>query len=178
MSYTKDKFFSEVKWSLKKKLDIKNDLAIPKIEKIVLNCCDVEASDNKILQHIINDMSLISAQKLVVVKAKKSIAGFKLRQGMNLGVKVTLRRDRMYEFLDRLIYMALPRVLDFRGFSSKCFDGRGNFSIGIKDQLIFPEISYEKVDKVRGFDITVCTTTTDDKTAFVLLKSLNFPFVS
>ncbi len=178
MSYSKNKFFSEIKNSLKKELGLENDFMVPRLDKVVLNCCDSEATDGKVLQSIIEEMTAISGQKPVVTKAKKSIAGFKLREGMSLGAKVTLRRDRMYEFIDRLIYMSLPRVRDFRGLSSKGFDGKGNFSMGIKEQLVFPEINYDKVDKVRGFDITVCTTANDDKSALALLKALKFPFTS
>ena len=179
MSYSKDKFFLEIKESLKKELKISNDFAVPKVDKIVLNCCDSEAAtDGKVLQAIVDEMTLISGQKPIIVKAKKSIAGFKLREGVNLGVKVTLRKDRMYEFIDRLIYMALPKVLDFRGVSSSGFDGCGNFSMGVKEQLIFPEINYDSVSKVRGFDITVCTTANDDKSGLALLKALKFPFTS
>lgn len=179
MSYSKNKYFSEIKDSLKKELGIPNDFMVPKLDKVVLNCCDSEAaSDGKVLQAIIEEMTAIAGQKPVVTKAKKSIAGFKLREGVSLGVKVTLRRDRMYEFIDRLIYMALPKVRDFRGLSSKGFDGNGNFSMGIKEQLVFPEINYDKIDKVRGFDIIVCTTANDDKSALALLKALKFPFTS
>lgn len=179
MSYSKNKYFSEIRDALKKELGITNDFMIPKIEKIVLNCTSSEAAqDNKVLQAIVDDLTVISGQKPVVTKAKKSIAGFKLREGANLGAKVTLRKDKMYEFLDRLIFMALPRVRDFRGLSSKGFDGKGNFSMGIKEQIIFPEINYDKLDKVRGFDITVCTTARDNKAALALLKAFKFPFTS
>lgn len=179
MSYSKQKFFTEIKESLKKELNFTNDFQIPKLEKIVLNCTSSDiASDAKVLALVVDELTLISGQKPVVTKAKKSIAGFKLRQGMNLGAKVTLRKDRMYEFLDRLVYMALPRVRDFRGLSSKGFDGNGNFSMGIKEQIVFPEINYDRIDKVRGFDITICTTAKTDKEALALLKALRLPFTS
>jgi large subunit ribosomal protein L5 len=123
-------------------------------------------------------MTLIAAQKPVVTKARKSIAGFKLREGANLGVKVTLRRDRMYEFVDRLVYVALPRIRDFRGLTSRGFDGHGNFSMGIKEHIIFPEVDYDKIDKIKGFDITICTTAKSNEMALELLKALRFPFVN
>ncbi|MDR0630614.1 MAG: 50S ribosomal protein L5 [Holosporales bacterium] len=152
---------------------------IPKLDKIVLNCTSSEAAQNsKVLQIMIEELTVISGQKPIVTKAKKSIAGFKLRQGVKLGVKVTLRRDRMYEFVDRLVYIALPKVRDFRGLSSRQFDGKGNFSMGIKEQIVFPEINYDKIDKIRGFDITICTTAENDKLAIALLKGLRFPFTS
>jgi len=128
------------------------------------------------LQFAVDDLAAIVGQKPVITKAKKSIAGFKLREGMNIGAKVTLRKERMYEFLDRLINIALPRVRDFRGLSKKSFDGNGNYSLGIKEQIIFPEINYDKVDKIRGMDVTVCTTAKTDKEALELLTVLNFPF--
>lgn len=179
MSYSKDKYFSEIRDFLKKELNIINEFMVPKLEKIVLNCTSSEAAhDGKALQAIVDELALISGQKPVVTKAKKSIAGFKLREGASLGAKVTLRREKMYEFLDRLIYIALPKVRDFRGLSIKGFDGNGNFSMGIKEQIVFPEINYDKIDKVRGFDITVCTTARDDKSALALLKAFKFPFNS
>ena len=179
MSYLKDKYFNEIHGFLKKELGVSNDFMVPKLDKIVLNCSSSEAAhDGKVLQAIVDELTAIAGQKPVVTKAKKSIAGFKLREGANLGAKVTLRKDRMYEFLDRLIYIALPKVRDFRGLSRKGFDGNGNYSMGIKEQIIFPEINYDKIDKVRGFDITVCTTARDNESAFALLKAFNFPFTS
>lgn len=179
MSYTKDKYFSEIRASLKKELGITNEFMIPKLDKIVLNCTSSEAAhDGKVAQAIADEMMVIAGQKPVITKAKKSIASFKLREGAKMGAKVTLRRDRMYEFVDRLVFMALPKVRDFRGLSSRGFDGRGNFSMGIKEQIVFPEINYDKIDKVRGFDITICTTARDDKSALALLKALRFPFTS
>ncbi len=179
MSYSKQKYINEIKDSLKKELKIKNDMMVPRLEKIVLNCTSSDVThDSKVLAAVVDELTLISGQKPIVVKAKKSIAGFKLREGMNLGAKVTLRKNRMFEFLDRLIYMALPRVRDFRGLSSRGFDGNGNFSMGIKEQIIFPEINYDKIDKVRGFDITICTTAQTDEHALALLKAFKMPFTS
>ncbi|MDR0640704.1 MAG: 50S ribosomal protein L5 [Holosporales bacterium] len=179
MSYSKDRYFSDIRASLKKELSLTNDFTVPKLEKIVLNCTSSEAAqDNKVVQIIFDEMMAISGQKPVITKAKKSIAGFKLREGAKLGVKVTLRRDRMYEFIDRLVYIALPKVRDFRGLSSRGFDGHGNFSMGIKEQIVFPEINYDRIDKIRGFDITVCTTAQDDRSALALLRGLRFPFTS
>jgi large subunit ribosomal protein L5 len=155
----------------------KNRLEIPRIEKIVLNMGVGEASQDK--KHVTTaaaEMELIAGQKPVITKAKKSIAQFKLREGMPIGVKVTLRRERMYEFLDRLVTIALPRVRDFRGLNPKSFDGRGNYAMGLKEQLIFPEISYDKVDKVRGMDIIVTTSAKTDDEARELLRLFNFPF--
>jgi large subunit ribosomal protein L5 len=155
----------------------KNRMEIPRIEKIVLNMGVGEASQDK--KHVTTaaaEMELIAGQKPVITKAKKSIAQFKLREGMPIGVKVTLRRERMYEFLDRLVTVALPRVRDFRGLNPKSFDGRGNYAMGLKEQLIFPEISYDKVDKVRGMDIIVTTSAKTDDEARELLRLFNFPF--
>lgn len=179
MSYSRDRYFSEIKDLLKKELGVSNEFMVPKLDKIVLNCTSSDAAhDGKVMQVIVDELTAISGQKPVITKAKKSIAGFKLREGSNLGAKVTLRKNKMYEFVDRLIYMALPKVRDFRGLTSKGFDGKGNFSMGIKEQIVFPEINYDKIDKVRGFDITVCTTARDDKSALALLKALKFPFTS
>lgn len=179
MSYSRDKYFSEIRGLLKEELGVKNEFMIPKLSKIVLNCTSSEAAhDGKVMQAIVDELTAIAGQKPVVTKAKKSIAGFKLREGANLGAKVTLRRDRMYEFIDRLIFVALPKVRDFRGLSSKGFDGKGNYSMGIKEQIVFPEINYDKIDKVRGFDITICTTARDDKSALALLRAFRFPFTS
>lgn len=169
----KDKIVSK----LMKDFDYKNLHQVPKLEKIVVNMCIGEAAqDNKKLQAAVDELTAITGQKPVITRAKKSIAGFKLREGMAIGAKVTLRRDRMYEFFDRLITIALPRVRDFRGVSGKSFDGKGNYALGIKEQIIFPEINYDKVDKVRGMDIIVCTTAKTDKEAKALLKELNVPF--
>ena len=152
-------------------------MQLPKLEKVVLNMGLGEAIANaKALDSAIGDMTIISGQKPVVTRAKKSIAGFKLREGMPIGVKVTLRGDRMYEFVDRLVSIALPRVRDFRGVSPKSFDGRGNYTLGVKEQLIFPEIDYDKVDKMRGMDITIVTSASSDEEARELLKLLGMPF--
>ena len=163
--------------AMMEKFGYRNRMEIPRIEKIVLNMGVGEASQDK--KHITTaaaEMELIAGQKPVIAKAKKSIAQFKLREGMPIGVKVTLRRERMYEFLDRLVTIALPRVRDFRGLNPKSFDGRGNFAMGLKEQLVFPEISYDKVDKVRGLDIIVTTTAKTDEEARELLRLFNFPF--
>lgn len=163
---------------LMKEFNYNNVLEVPRLEKIVINSCVGDATqDSKKLQTVIEELTAITGQKPVVTTAKKSIAQFKLRQGMQIGAKVTLRRDRMYEFMDRLVNIALPRVRDFRGLSSKSFDGHGNYAIGIKEQIIFPEVNYDKVDKVRGFDVIICTTAKTDDESRALLKALNIPFV-
>ena len=162
---------------LKKELGYKNDMQVPKLEKIVLNMgVSDAATDKKKLESAIKDMTAIAGQKVVVTKAKKSLANFKLRAGMQIGCKVTLRKDRMYDFLDRLVNIAMPRIRDFRGLNAKSFDGRGNYAFGIKEQIIFPEIDFDKIDNIRGMDIMVCTTATNDKDAKALLKAFNFPF--
>jgi large subunit ribosomal protein L5 len=177
MTGLKVRFEKEIKPALKKQLNVTNEMQIPRVEKIVLNMSVGEAvSDSKKLQAAVEDLTAIAGQKPVITKAKKSIAGFKLREGMSIGTKVTLRKERMYEFLDRLVNIAMPRIRDFRGLSARSFDGKGNYSMGIKEQIIFPEINYDKVDKVRGFDITICTTAQSDRDALELLKALNFPF--
>ncbi|EDP62445.1 50S ribosomal protein L5 [alpha proteobacterium BAL199] len=157
----------------------KNLLEVPRLEKIVINMGVGEAaSDSKKINIAVDEITRIAGQKPVVTRAKKSIAGFKLREGMPIGVKVTLRRDRMFEFLDRLVNIALPRVRDFRGLNPKSFDGRGNYSMGVKEQIVFPEIDYDKVDSVRGMDIIVVTTAKTDDEARELLKRFQFPFVN
>ena len=177
MARLAEKYESEIRGQLKQKFNLKNIFEVPKLVKIVLNMGVGEAvSDSKVINKAIEDLSLITGQKPVITKAKKSIAGFKLRKGVNIGCKVTLRKKRMFEFLDRLIFIALPRVRDFKGLSKKSFDGNGNYSIGIKEQIIFPEIDYDKVDKIRGMDITITTTTTNQDHAYELLKSFNLPF--
>ena len=177
MARLAEKYESEIREQLKEKFNLKNIFEVPKLLKIVVNMGVGEAvSDSKIINKAIEDLSLITGQKPVVTKAKKSIAGFKLRKGLNIGCKVTLRKKRMFEFLDRLIFIALPRVRDFKGLSRKSFDGNGNYSIGIKEQIIFPEIDYDKVDKIRGMDITITTTTSNQDHAYELLKSFNLPF--
>jgi len=168
---------SVVRENLKNEFDYSNPHQIPRIEKIVINMGVGEATqDSKKIDSALNELTLIAGQKPVVTKARKSEAGFKLREGMNIGAKVTLRRDRMYEFLDRLVTIALPRVRDFRGLNPKSFDGRGNFSMGIKEQIVFPEIDYDKVDQIRGMDIIVVTTAKTDAEALALLKGFDMPF--
>ena len=163
--------------AMTEKFGYKNRLEVPKLEKIVINMGVGEATqDKKKVEVAASEMELIAGQKPVITKAKKSIAQFKLREGMPIGVKVTLRRERMYEFLDRLVTLALPRVRDFRGLNPKSFDGRGNYAMGLKEQIIFPEISYDKIDKVRGMDIIVTTTAKTDEEARELLRLFNFPF--
>jgi large subunit ribosomal protein L5 len=164
---------------LMKEFNYTNPMQVPRLDKIVINMGVGETTaDTKKIDAAVNDLTAIAGQKPVITRAKKSIAGFKVRQGMPLGCKVTLRRDRMYEFLDRLITIALPRVRDFRGLSGKSFDGRGNYALGIKEQLIFPEINYDKVDEVRGMDIIICTTAKTDAEGKALLKSFDMPFVN
>ena len=177
MARLAEKYQSQIRLQLKEKFNLKNIFEVPKLVKIVVNMGVGEAvSDSKTINKAIEDLSLITGQKPVITKAKKSIAGFKLRKGLNIGCKVTLRKKRMFEFLDRLIFIALPRVRDFKGLSKKSFDGNGNYSIGIKEQIIFPEINYDKVDKIRGMDISITTTTTNQDHAYELLKSFNLPF--
>ena len=168
---------SEIRPAIAKELGITNAMAIPRLEKIVVNMGLGEATQNvKIMDPLLADLGAIAGQKPVITKAKKSIAAFKLREGMPIGAMVTLRGDTMYEFLDRLISVALPRVRDFRGVSSKSFDGRGNYTLGLRDQLIFPEIDYAKVDKIKGMNVTIVTTAKDDNGARELLKSFGMPF--
>ncbi|NLA72898.1 MAG: 50S ribosomal protein L5 [Clostridiales bacterium] len=177
MARLKEQYKNEVAPSLMKKFGYKSVMQIPKLDKIVVNVACGEARDNpKIIEAVVADISLITGQKPVVCKAKKSVANFKLREGMNVGVKVTLRGDRMYEFLDRFFNIALPRVRDFRGINPNSFDGRGNYSVGIKEQLIFPEIDYDKIDKVRGMDISLITTAKTDEEARELLSLFGAPF--
>jgi large subunit ribosomal protein L5 len=177
MARLKDKYKSEIAPALAKEFDIKNPMAIPRIEKVVVNMGLGEASINaKILDVAADELRSISGQKPVITKAKKSIAAFKLREGMNIGAMVTLRGERMYEFLDRLISVALPRVRDFRGVSAKAFDGRGNYTLGVREQLIFPEIDFNKVDKTRGMNVTIVTTAGSDDQARSLLKAMGMPF--
>ena len=177
MARLKIYYQTQLRDELKNKLGLKNIFEVPKIKKIVVNIGVGEAaSDSKKIESATSDLSTITGQKCVVTKAKKSIAGFKLRKGVNIGCKVTLRKDRMYEFLDRLINIALPRVRDFKGLSKRSFDKSGNYSIGIKEQIIFPEINYDKIDKVRGMDVSIITSTRNDNHAFELLKGFNLPF--
>lgn len=177
MARLKDKYKNEIAPALAKEFGIENPMGIPKIEKVVVNMGMGEAIANaKILDTAVDELRAVTGQKPVVTKAKKSIAAFKLRQGMNIGAMVTLRGERMYEFLDRLISVALPRVRDFRGISAKAFDGRGNYTLGIREQLIFPEIDFNKVDKTRGMNISIVTTAKTDEQARSLLKALGMPF--
>ena len=172
-----EKYLSEVVKGLQDKFQYKNVMEIPKVEKVIINMGVGEAVGNsKALESAVADMTQIAGQKPVITKAKKSIANFKVRQGMPLGAKVTLRGDRMYYFLDKLMNLALPRVRDFRGVSATAFDGRGNYALGLKEQLIFPEIDYDKIDKVRGMDIIIITTAKTDEEARELLKLLGMPF--
>ena len=177
MSRLKEQYINEIAPAMMKKFGYKNVMQIPKLEKIVVNMGVGEAKENaKVLEAAMKDMETITGQKPILTKAKKSIANFKLREGMNIGCKVTLRGDKMYEFADRLINLALPRVRDFRGVNPNAFDGRGNYALGVKEQLIFPEIEYDKVDKVRGMDIIFVTTAETDEEARELLTMFNMPF--
>lgn len=179
MSRMQDKYTGEVAPALMKKFSYKSTMQIPKLEKIVVNIGLGEAKENaKALDSAVADLAAITGQKPVITKAKKSVAAFKVREGMNIGCKVTLRGKKMYEFLDRLFSVALPRVRDFRGINPDSFDGRGNYSLGIKEQLIFPEIDYDKIDKIRGMDIIVVTTAKTDEEARELLALMGAPFAS
>jgi large subunit ribosomal protein L5 len=170
---------STVREALNKEFSYKNPMEVPKLDKVVINMGVGEAvNDRKAVDGAVNDLTAITGQKPVITKSKLSIATFKLRENMAIGAKVTLRRDRMYEFVDRLINIALPRVRDFRGLNGKSFDGRGNFAMGLKEQIVFPEIEYDKVDMVRGMDIIICTTAKSDAEARALLKAFDFPFVN
>ena len=177
MSRLKEQYQNEIIYAMIKKFGYKNIMEVPKLDKVVINMGVGEAKDNaKALDSAIADMEKITGQKAVVCKAKKSVANFKIREGMAIGCKTTLRGDKMYEFVDRLVNLALPRVRDFRGVNPNAFDGRGNYALGIKEQLIFPEIEYDKVDKVRGMDVIFVTTAKTDEEARELLKQFNMPF--
>lgn len=177
MSRLKDLYESKIRESLKKEFGYKNDMEIPKLTKIVLNMGVGEATENrKALEGAERDMTAIAGQKPILTRAKKSVATFKVRDGMPIGCKVTLRREKMYEFLDRLVTMAMPRIRDFRGLTGKCFDGHGNFAFGLKEQIVFLEINYDEVDKIRGLDVVICTTAKTDKEAKALLSAFNMPF--
>lgn len=179
MSRMKEKYSKEVAPALMEKFGYKSVMQIPKLEKVVINIGMGEAKDNpKAIEAASNDLAQITGQKPIITKAKKSVANFKLREGMNIGVKVTLRADKMYEFVDRLFNVALPRVRDFRGINPNGFDGRGNYSLGIREQLIFPEIDYDKIDKIRGMDINFVTTAKTDEEARELLSQMGAPFRS
>ena len=177
MSRLKDLYKSEIVDAMVKKFGYKNIMEVPKLDKIVINMCVGEAKDNsKVLETAVKELETITGQKVVTTKAKNSVANFKIREGMPIGCKVTLRGEKMYEFLDRLVNLALPRVRDFRGVNSASFDGRGNYALGIKEQIIFPEIEYDKIDKVRGMDVIVVTTAKTDEEARELLRLFNMPF--
>jgi large subunit ribosomal protein L5 len=173
----KERYLKEISTGLMQKFNFTSVMQVPKVEKVVINMGVGDAAGNaKLLDAAVQDMQIIAGQRPVVTKAKKSIAGFKLREGMPIGVKVTLRGERMYHFLDKLFNVALPRVRDFRGVSNKAFDGRGNYTLGLKEQLIFPEIEYDKVDKVRGMDVVIVTTAKNDEEARELLTQMGMPF--
>ncbi len=177
MSFLFEKYQKEVVPALMKKFNYKNIMQVPKLEKIVVNMGLGEAVQNiKILDHAVEELTVITGQKPVITRAKRSIAQFKLRAGMPIGCMVTLRKDRMYEFFNRLVNVALPRVRDFRGISPKSFDGRGNFAMGVKEQIIFPEVDYDTIDKIKGFNVVVTTTAKTDEEALELLKLLGMPF--
>ena len=177
MARLKDKYTSEIAPALMKKFEYKSPMQIPKLEKVVINIGVGEARDNpKALESAAGDLATITGQKPIITQAKKSVANFKLREGSNIGCKVTLRSDKMYEFVDKLFNIALPRVRDFRGINANSFDGRGNYSMGIKEQLIFPEIDYDKIDKIRGMDIIFVTTSKTDEEAKELLTLMGAPF--
>jgi large subunit ribosomal protein L5 len=173
----KEKFEKEVKSELKENLSLKNVHEIPCVQKVTINLgLGAAAANAKTLENAIRDLTLIAGQKPVITRAKKSIAGFKLRENMPIGLKVTLRSEKMYNFLSKLINIAMPRIRDFQGISRKAFDGRGNYTLGLKEQIIFPEIKYDQVDAIRGMDVTVCTSAKDNESALVLLEMLGFPF--
>ena len=179
MPNLKKKYQDEVAPALMQKFGYKSPMQIPRLDKIVVNCGCGEARDNsKVLEAVVSDLTTITGQKAIITKAKKSVANFKLREGMNIGAKVTLRGDRMWEFLDRLFNVALPRVRDFRGINPNAFDGRGNYAMGIKEQLIFPEIEYDKIDKIRGMDIVITTTARTDEEPKELLTLVGAPFAT
>ena len=179
MSRLKEKYINEVTSKLVEKFKYSNLMQVPKIEKVVINMGVGEAKDNsKVLESVVNDMQLISGQKPIICRAKKSISNFKLRENMPIGCKVTLRKSRMYDFIDKLFNAALPRVRDFRGVSEKSFDGRGNYTLGLKEHLIFPEIEYDKIDKIRGIEVIFVTTAKTDEEARELLRYLGMPFMS
>ncbi len=177
MARLKQVYKNEIAGRLREELNLENVMQIPRITKITLNMgVGSAAQDRKMIDGAVADMQLISGQKPVVTLARKSIAGFKIREGWPIGCKVTLRGDRMYEFLDRLVNVAIPRIRDFRGFSGKAFDGRGNYSLGLKEQIVFPEIDYDKIDRLRGLDVTITTTARSDEEGRALLRAFNFPF--
>ena len=173
----KEKYNSELSGEIQKELNLSNINQIPTLEKIILNIGDGKAAtDGRALESMVDELTAISGQKPVVKRAKKSIAGFKIREGMPIGTSVTIRGDRMWEFYDRFVQVVVPRIRDFRGFSTKSFDGKGNYSLGLNEQLVFPEVEYDKVRDIRGMNITICTTANDNNEGYVLLNSLGFPF--
>ncbi len=177
MNRLKEKYILEISPALKQQLGVQNVMQVPKLEKITLSVCLSEAVQNpKILNTVVDEISSITGQKAVITKAKKAISNFKLRAGIPLGVRVTLRKEKMWSFFDRLNTLALPRVRDFRGLPSKGFDGRGNYNMGLKEQIVFPEINFDKVDKTRGMNITICTTAKNDAEGRALLEALGMPF--
>ncbi len=177
MARLRQQYVNELRAKLKEELGLANPMEVPRITKITLNMGVGEAvGDKKVLENAVRDLEAISGQKVVVTKARRSVAGFKIREGWPIGCKVTLRADRMYEFLDRLISISIPRIRDFRGISAKAFDGRGNFAMGVTEQIIFPEVDYDKVDALRGLDITITTTARTDAEGRALLSAFNFPF--
>ena len=179
MARLKDFYQDTVIGQLKEQFAYKNPMQVPRITKITLNMGVGEAvADRKVMEHAVADMTRIAGQKPIVINARKSVAGFKVREGWPVGCKVTLRREQMYEFLDRLINIAIPRIRDFRGMNARAFDGRGNYNMGVREQIIFPEIDYDKIDALRGMDITFTTTATTDEEGRALLKAFNFPFRS
>ena len=177
MSRLKDVYRERIVGELQQKLGVHSVMQVPRISKITLNMGVGEAiADKKVMEHAVLDMRALSGQQPIVTNARKSVAGFKIREGWPIGCKVTLRRERMYEFLDRLINIAIPRIRDFRGLSPKAFDGRGNYSIGVREQIMFPEIDYDQIDMIRGIDITITTNAKSDEEALSLLQAFNFPF--
>ena len=173
----KEKYNSEPSGEIQKELNLSNINQIPTLEKIIINIGDGKAAtDGRALESMVDELTAISGQKPVVKRAKKSIAGFKIREGMPIGTSVTIRGDRMWEFYDRFVQVVVPRIRDFRGFSTKSFDGKGNYSLGLNEQLVFPEVEYDKVRDIRGMNITICTTANDNNEGYVLLNSLGFPF--
>jgi large subunit ribosomal protein L5 len=177
MNRLKEKYRKEIVPDLMKKLGSKNVMEVPRLEKIIISVCTSEAVQNpKILNSVVDEITSIAGQKAVITKAKKAISNFKLRQGLAIGVRVTLRKERMWSFLDRLNSLALPRVRDFRGLPSKGFDGRGNYNMGLKEQIVFPEINYDRVEKARGMNITICTSARNDAEGRALLEALGMPF--
>lgn len=179
MSHFRQRYLDEIRPELQRELSLSSVMQVPRLEKVTLNMGVGEAvADRKVMDSALQDLSAISGQKPIVTKARKSEAGFKIREGYPVGCKVTLRRLRMYEFVERLVGVAIPRIRDFRGLNPKSFDGRGNFSMGIAEQIVFAEIDYDKIDQIRGLDITITTTADDDATGLALLRAFNFPFRS